>query len=76
VIWSRAVRGTQITSSDPPLTAVCTAYAAPPFLAFFDPPIELAGCRPRGRLHLDRRIDLSTICFGALLHLGAAEIHS
>jgi hypothetical protein len=51
------------------LTAVCTAYPTPPFLPFFYPPIELAGFRPGSRIHLDRRIDFSTICFGTLLHL-------
>jgi hypothetical protein len=54
--------------------AVRTAYAAPPFPPFLHPPIELPSFRPRGRLHLDRRIDFSAICFGTLLHL-AAEIH-
>ena len=68
-------RGTKINSSDPPLTAICTAYATPPFQPFLHPPIELAGFRPRGRLHLDRRMDFSAICFGTLLHLGGAEIH-
>jgi hypothetical protein len=57
------------------LTSVCTAYATPPFLPFFHPPIELASFRPRGRLGLDRRIDFSAICFGAVLHLVIAEIH-
>jgi hypothetical protein len=57
------------------LTAVCTAYATPPFLPFFHPPIELAGLRPRGRLDLDRCIDFSAICFGTLLYLVVAEIH-
>jgi hypothetical protein len=31
------------------LTTVSTAYAAPPFLPFFHPPIELASSRPAGR---------------------------
>jgi hypothetical protein len=66
---------TKINSPDPPLPAVCTAYATPPFLPLFHPPIELASFRPCGCLHLDRRIDFSAICFGALLHLGIAEIH-
>jgi hypothetical protein len=57
------------------LTVVCTAYPTPPFLPIFHPPIELAGCRPPGRLHLDRRINFSAICFGALLPVGVAEIH-
>ena len=68
-------RGTKINSSDPPLTAICAAYPAPPFLPFFHPPIELASFRPRGRLHLDRRIDFSAICLGTLLHVVVAEIH-
>jgi hypothetical protein len=72
-LW--AARGTKINSFDPPLTAVCTAYATPPFLPFFHPPIELAGFRPRGRLHLNRRIDFSAICFGAVLHVSIGEIH-
>jgi hypothetical protein len=57
------------------LPAVCTAYATPPFLTFFHPPIELASFRPHGRTHLERRIDFSAICFGMLLHLVVAEIH-
>jgi hypothetical protein len=40
------------------LTAVSTAYATPPFLPFFHPPIELARWRPRSRLHPDRRTDV------------------
>jgi hypothetical protein len=75
VAWSLAVPGTEITSSDPPLPAVCTAYATPPFLPVFHPPIELASFRPRRRLHLDRRIDFSAISFGTLSRLGVAEIH-
>jgi hypothetical protein len=56
------------------LAAVRTAYAAQPLLPFFHPPIEPASFRPCGRLHLDRRIDFSAICFGMLLQLGAAKI--
>jgi hypothetical protein len=37
------------------------------------PPIKAASTRPRGCLHLDRRIDFSAICFGMLLHLVVAE---
>jgi hypothetical protein len=57
------------------LTAVFTPYATPPLLALFDPPIEKTSWRLPGRLHLDRRIDLSAIRFGTLPHLGIAEIH-
>ena len=67
--------GSKITSPDPPLTAVRTAYPAQPLLAFFHPPIELASFRPRGRVHLERRIDCTAICFGDLLQVIAAEIH-
>jgi hypothetical protein len=70
-----SARRTKISSPDPPLTTVCTAYATPPFLTFFHPPIKLASLRPYGRLHLDRRIDFSAICCGTLLHLMVAEIH-
>jgi hypothetical protein len=42
---------------------------------FLHPPIELASLRPRSRLHLDRRIDLSAIRFGTLPQLIVAEIH-
>jgi hypothetical protein len=55
---------------------VCAADATPPLPALFHPPIELASFGPPGRLHLDRRIDFSAICFGTLLHLGVAEIHT
>jgi hypothetical protein len=64
-------RSTALTT----VTVVCTAYATPPFLTVFHPPIELAGARPRGRLHLDQRIEFSAICCGTLLQLGVAEIH-
>ena len=47
--------------SDPPLTAVCTAYATPPLLALFHPPIE----RPPG----DHAAD-STSIGGSTYHLG------
>jgi hypothetical protein len=57
------------------LTAVCTAYPTPPLPPFSYPPIELASFRPRGRLHLDRRIDFAAICVGQVLHLAIAEIH-
>jgi hypothetical protein len=43
--WLSATRPTKINSSDPPLTAVCTAYD-PTILPFFHPPNELAGGRP------------------------------
>jgi hypothetical protein len=46
----------------------------PTIPAILYPPVELAGFRPRGRLHLDRWICIPAICFGALLHIGAAEI--
>jgi hypothetical protein len=64
----------RVNSPDPPLTAVGTAYAPPPLLTFFDPPINLASLRPRGCLDLDGRIDLSTISLGTLLHFAVAEI--
>jgi hypothetical protein len=70
-----SARRTKISSPDPPLTTVCTAYATPPLLPFFDPPIELAGFRPVGRLDLDGWIDFPPICFSKLLHVGVAEIH-
>ena len=62
-------RRTKINSSDPPLAAVCTAYATPPFLPFFHPSLELASFRPGGGVHLNRRIDFPLIRFGMLLHL-------
>jgi hypothetical protein len=62
-------RGTKIKSSDPPLTTVRTAYATTPLLPFFHPPIELARCRPRGPLHLDRWIDFSAVCFSMLVQV-------
>jgi hypothetical protein len=73
VIWSRTARGTKINSFDPSLTAACSAYPTPQFLAIFHPPIQLASFRPHG--HLDRWIDFSAICFSMLLHVIVAEIH-
>jgi hypothetical protein len=69
------IRGTKINSADPQLPAVRTAYPTEPCLTFFHPPIELASIRPRGRLHLDRRIDFAAICFGTLLHIRVAQVH-
>jgi hypothetical protein len=66
---------TKINGSDPPSTAVRTAYPTPPFPPFLHPPIELASARPRGHLDLDRRIDFSAICFDTLLHLVVADLH-
>jgi hypothetical protein len=62
MIWLWAARRTKINSSDPPLTAVCTAYATPPLLPFFQRPIELASFRtnwssPRVRLTCINRPD-------------------
>ena len=71
-----AARRTEINSSDPPLTTVRTAYPTQPFLPFPDPPIELARFRPRGRLHVDRWIDFSPICFGDLPQIIVTEIQS
>ena len=59
--WLSAPHGTKINSSDPPLPAVCTAYATPPLLPFFHP-INRAGPALATGLHLDRRIDFSAIC--------------
>jgi hypothetical protein len=53
-----------ITSFDPPLPAIGTAYPSAPFQAWpmlFHPPIELASRRPRGHLHRDRRVDFAAI---------------
>jgi hypothetical protein len=40
-VWLCAASGTKISSFDPPLTAVSTAYPAEPFLPFSHPPIKL-----------------------------------
>jgi hypothetical protein len=69
-----ATRRSKINSSDPPLTAVCAAHAAPPLPPFAHPPVELASFRPRGRLHLDRWIDFSAICCVPPLQVGIAEL--
>jgi hypothetical protein len=57
------------------LATVSTAYPTEPFLPFFHPPIELASCRPGGRVHLHRRIGFSAICFGTVLYVAVAVIH-
>jgi hypothetical protein len=67
---------TKINNSNPPLTPVSTAYATQPFLPLFHLPIELASFRPRGRLHLDRRIDFPAICFGKQLQVVLTEVIS
>jgi hypothetical protein len=57
------------------LTAIGTAYATPPFLPLFHPPIELASWRPGGRLDVDRWVDFAAIHLDKLLHVLVAEIH-
>jgi hypothetical protein len=42
------LRRTQISSFDPSLTTIWTAYPAQPLLAFLDPPVERAAGGPRG----------------------------
>jgi hypothetical protein len=65
----RAVRGTKISSSDPPLAAVYTADSTEPLQPVLHPPIELASMRPRGSLQLDRRIDFAAIRFFVLTRI-------
>jgi hypothetical protein len=38
--WLCAAHRTKINGSDPPLTTVCSTYAAKPFLALFHPPTK------------------------------------
>jgi hypothetical protein len=66
---------TKISGSDPLLTAVCTAYPAPPFLTIFHPPIEPAGVGPGGRLDLDGWLDFTAIRFSKLLQVVLAELY-
>jgi hypothetical protein len=67
--------GTKINSSDPSLTAVCTAYATPPLLPFFHPTIELAAFRPVAVSTLIGGSDFPAICLGTLLQVVVVEIH-
>jgi hypothetical protein len=68
-------RGTKINSSNPPLTAVRTAYPTAPFQPLLHPVVDLPSSRPRGRLHLNGRINCTAVCFGDLLQVIVAEIH-
>jgi hypothetical protein len=70
-----ALCGSKVTTIDPALFTVCTAYPAEPPLTLFDPSVELAGFGPRGRVHLDWGIDNPAICFGDLFQVGVAQIH-
>ena len=67
----------QCRSSDrrPWSVRVSTPKPIPLGRIFLHPPIELAGSRPRGRLHPDRRMDFSAVCVSTLLQLAIAEIH-
>jgi hypothetical protein len=67
--------GTKINSSDPPQSVVCTEYPSKPLLTLFDPPVELAGFRPHGRVHLEWRINFPAIHCGKLAQLVVAEIY-
>ena len=57
----RAAGRTKINSSDPPLTAVRTAYATPPLLSFFHPPIDLATLRPHRPSRTWTQIDCTSV---------------
>jgi hypothetical protein len=70
-LW--ATRRTKINGFDPALLTVSTAYATPPFLPFFHPPIKLATRRPRRRLDLDRWT--TTRRSAPLYWLGSSSIH-
>ena len=70
---SRRSRTTKISGSDPPLTAGCTAYPTQPFLPFFHPPIELTGFGPGGRVHLDRRINRTSVRLAVPVRM---EVHA
>jgi hypothetical protein len=66
---------TEISTSDPPLAPVGTAYPVPPFVPFFHPPVELPSSRPGGRLHVERWVGFSAIWCVPVLQVGIAEIH-
>jgi len=66
-----ALSGSKVTSPDPPLPAVGTVYPPEPLLTFFDPVVELPSSRPRGRVHLDGRINCSAVCFAVLARIDA-----
>jgi len=59
---SALLRPANISCSYPSLTSIWTAYASQPLSSFLDPPIKLTSFRRRGRLHLDRWLDLAVIC--------------
>ena len=72
VAWSLAAPGTKISSCDPPLPAVRTAYSTEPFQALFHPIVKPTGLGPRGYVDLDRWVDSPTICFAVLARI---ELH-
>jgi hypothetical protein len=61
------LRGTKISSSDPVLMTIRTAYVTPPFLPVLHPPVDLASFRPGSRLHLDGRVNFAAIRCATLL---------
>jgi hypothetical protein len=70
VAWSLAVGMTKITSSDPPLLTVRTAYPSPPLQTWpplSDPPIKLTSWPPCGCLDLYGWVDGPPISLRKLL---------
>jgi hypothetical protein len=61
-----------MTTSDPALLTVSTAYPAPPLPPFSYPPIKMPSLGPRGHLNLYRRINHSAVCFAVLAGI---EVH-
>jgi hypothetical protein len=62
----------KITSFDPSLPAIGTAYPPEPLQAWpvlFHPPIELAAWRPCGCLDFDRRVDFAAVSFAVLARI-------
>ena len=67
--WLWTAGGTNITSFDPPLPAVGTAYSTEPLLTLFRPPVERAGVRPRRHVNRDWWVDFSSVRFAVLVRV-------
>jgi hypothetical protein len=68
------LRRAKISSLDPPLFSVWTAYPAHPFPALLDPPVESARRGPSGDLHFNRWIHFPAIRFGELTRVEVLHV--
>jgi hypothetical protein len=59
----------EISSLDPALASIRTAYASQPLAALSDPPVELTAWCPCGGLHFNRWVNLPAVSLAVLTRI-------